>query len=140
MLEYDYLGFGAANVATPYVPGNPLPGHPVGPIAGLSSNVQEVKLGINYRFGADPTHMADRCIGCAARDFVPALEGAAARPVSGWEIEGGARYMFSSGRAQWEEALAASPTWYSSSKLTWNNMETNSLNCSAESIRRGTFS
>jgi hypothetical protein len=26
MLEYDYLGFGTSNVATPYVAGNPLLG------------------------------------------------------------------------------------------------------------------
>ena len=44
----------------------------------------------------------------------------------GWEIEGGARYMFSSGRAQWEQAFPATPTWFSSSKLTWNNMQSNS--------------
>ena len=124
MLEYDYLGFGTSNVATPYVSGNPLPGHPVGPIAGLSSNVQEVKLGINYRLGADPAVWPTDAAAPPAMSFLPLK--APSPAAAGWEIEGGARYMFSSSRAQWEQAFAASPTWFSSSKLTWNNMQTNS--------------
>jgi opacity protein-like surface antigen len=127
MLEYDYLDFGSSSVATPYVAGNPLPGHPVGPIAGLSSNVQEVKMGINYRFGADPAIWPAG--GASASPVLPSMP-LKARPralaASGWEIEGGSRYMFSSGRAQWEQAFPATPTWFSSSKLTWNNMQTNS--------------
>jgi opacity protein-like surface antigen len=124
MLEYDYLGFGTANVATPYVPGNPLPGHPVGPVAGLSSNVEEVKLGINYRLGADPTQWPTGALVSPVMSFLPLKAPAIA--ASGWEIEGGARYMFSSGRANWEQAFAATPTWFSSSKLSWNNLQTNS--------------
>ena len=124
MLEYNDLGFGTANVATPYVAGNPLPGHPVGPIAGLSSNVQEVKLGINYRLGADPTQWPAGAPAPPVTSFLPLK--APALAASGWEIEGGARYMFSSGRAQWEFAGASAPTWFNSSKLTWNNLQTNS--------------
>ena len=122
-LEYDYLGFRSANVATPYVPGNPLPGSPVGPIAGLSSNVQEVKLGINYRFGADPAQWPADASVQPAMSFLPLK--APPPAATGWEIEGGARYMFSSGRAQWEQSIST-PTWFSGSKLTWNNMQTNS--------------
>ena len=123
LLEYDYLSFGASNVATPYVPGNPLPGHPVGPIAGLSSSIEEVKLGINYRLGADPTLWQPS----SAPPSMPFILLKAPAPSAlGWEIEGGARYMFSSGGAQWEQATPANPTWFSSSKLTWNNMQTNS--------------
>ena len=121
-IEYDHLGFGSANVATPYVAGNPLPGHPVGPIAGLSSNVEQIKLGINYRLGADPTLWPVSVP--PVPSFLPLK---APRPAaSGWEFEGGARYMFSSGRAEWEFAEASAPTWFNSSKLTWNNMLTNS--------------
>ena len=123
-LEYDYLGFGTSSVATPYIPGNPLPGSPVGPIAGLSSNVQEVKLGVNYRFGADPTLWPTAASAPPAVSFLPLK--APPLAASGWEIEGGARYMFSSGRDQWEQASPAIPTWFNSSKLTWNNMQTNS--------------
>jgi opacity protein-like surface antigen len=126
MLEYDYLDFGSSSVATPYVPGNPLPGHPVGPIAGLSSNVQEVKMGINYRFGADPAIWPT---GASASPILPSMP-LKARPravaASGWEIEGGARYMYSSGRAQWEFAGRTAPAWFNNSKLTWNDMKTNS--------------
>ena len=100
-LEYDYLGFGTANVATPYVPGNRLPGRPVGPIAGLSSDVQEVKLGINYKLGADPTLWPTAASVPPVMSFLPLK--APTLAASGWEIEGGARYMFSSGRAQWEQ-------------------------------------
>ncbi len=122
-LEYDYLGFGTSSVATPYVPGNRLPGSPVGPIAGLSSDVQEVKLGINYKLGADPTLWPTAASVPPAMSFLPLK--APTLAASGWEIEGGARYMFSSGRAQWEQAVST-PTWFNSSKLTWNNLETNS--------------
>ncbi len=125
MLEYDYLGFGTANVATPYVPGNPLPGHPVGPIAGLSSNVQEAKLGINYKFGADPTLWPTGASVAPVISFLP-LKAPPPAVFSGWEVEGGARYMFSSGRAQWEFAGTNAPTWFNNSKLTWNDLQTNS--------------
>ena len=124
MLEYDHLGFDTANVATPYVPGNPLPGHPVGPIAGLSSGVDEVKLGINYRFGTDPTLWPAGASMLPVRPLLPVR--APALAASGWEIEGGARYMYSSGRAQWEFAGAAAPTWFNNSKLTWNDLKTDS--------------
>jgi opacity protein-like surface antigen len=122
MFEYDHLGFGTANVATPYIPGNPLPGHPVGPIAGLSSNVEMVKFGINYRLGADPRQWQ---AAYAALPVTPSSR-APSLAASGWEVEGGARYMYSSGRAQWEFAGAGAPAWFNNSKLTWNNMLTNS--------------
>ena len=123
-LEYDFLGFGTASVATPYVAGNPLPGHPVGPIAGLSSSVEEVKLGINYRIGANPAAWSD--VSAPPSSFLPLKVPPSFAAAPGWEVEGGARYMFSSGRAQWEFAGASAPTWFNSSKLTWSNLQTNS--------------
>ncbi|MGA2892247.1 MAG: outer membrane beta-barrel protein [Xanthobacteraceae bacterium] len=125
MLEYDYLGFGTANVATPYVAGNPLPGSPVGPIAGLSSNVQEVRLGVNYKLGADP---AAAWPASTSRRLLMSFSSLSTPTpwAFGWEIVGGSRYMFSSGREQWEQAFANAPTWFSSSKLTWNNLNSNS--------------
>jgi opacity protein-like surface antigen len=115
--EYDYLSFASHSVATPYTPGNPLPGHPNGPIAGLSNNVQEFKLGLNYKFGADPSIWPT--------DLPVMSLKAPLLAASGWEIEAGARYMHSWGRAQWEQA-ETNPTWFNSSKLTWNNLQTNS--------------
>ena len=124
-LEYDFLDFSSHGVATPYVAGNPLPGHPLGPTAGLSDNVQEVKLGINYRLGADPTLWSADASAPLWMSFVPrkttGLSGA------GWEAEGGARYMFSWGREQWDLPLSASrPSNMLISRLTWDNLETNS--------------
>jgi opacity protein-like surface antigen len=121
-LEYDYLGFDARNVATPYVPGNPLPQHPVGPLAGLSNNVQEVKLGLNYKFGADPTLWPAAAPAIA---WMPVK----APPLapSGWEVEAGTRYMYSSGRAQWDLGGTFNrPSNMLVSRLTWDNMMTNS--------------
>jgi opacity protein-like surface antigen len=124
-LEYDYLGFGTSSVATPYVPGNPLPGHPVALTAGLSDNVQEVKLGVNYRFGADPTLWPPQA---SVSPLIPFMPLKAPPPViSGWEIEGGARYMFSSGREQWDLPLSNNrPSNMLISRLTWDNLQSNS--------------
>jgi opacity protein-like surface antigen/outer membrane protease len=125
MLEYDFLGFGTANVATPYVTGNPLPGHPVGPIAGLSDNVQEVKLGINYRIGENPTLLPANASTPPLTSFVPLKAPSSA--ATGWEIEGGARYMFSWGREQWDLPTSPSlPAGILTSRLTWNDLQTNS--------------
>jgi opacity protein-like surface antigen len=115
-VEYDYLGFGSHDFATPYVLGNPLLGHPVGPIASLSDAVQEFKLGINYKLGADP--VARPTGGLADMALAPK---AFLLPVSGWEIEAGSRYMFSSGRAQWDVGANVI-----SSRLTWYDLLTNS--------------
>ena len=123
-LEYDYLGFGTSNVATPYVPGNPLTGHPVGPIVGLIDNVQQVKLGINYRLGADPrpAGMSVQPVG----SFLP-LKAPPPAAASGWEIEAGTRYMYSWGRDQWDlGGSTLRPANTLNSRLTWDNMMTNS--------------
>jgi opacity protein-like surface antigen len=91
-LEYDYLGFGDANVATPtgllqVTPGGPSffitpPG-----TTSVSQNVHEAKLGLNYTFGGDPFASWD------GRTEGPAV-------VSGWEMDVGGRYWYSSGRFQ----------------------------------------
>ena len=126
MLEYDHLGFGTASIATPYVAGNPLPGSPVGPVAGISDSVNEFKLGINYRLGADPSPWSALASASPVMPVLPLKAPAAASAASGWEVEGGARAMYSWGRAQWEQAPASSPNWFNSSKLTWGDMQTSS--------------
>lgn len=120
-VEYDYLSFNNQNVATPYVPGNPLPKKPVGPIAGLSNDVQELKLGVNYKLGTDPTLWpAAQPAGLWWLKDLP-IAGA------GWEIEAGPRYMYSWGRAQWDlGSTFARPGSLLVSRLTWNNLMTNS--------------
>jgi opacity protein-like surface antigen len=129
--EYDYADFANENVATPYVAGNPLPGHPVGPIAGWSNNVQEFKLGINYKIGADPTLWPNGALTpplwvTPTLGFLPLK--APRLATSGWEIEGGARYMYSLGRTYAAEGAqtAGGPIWYDGSKVTWDKQTTNS--------------
>jgi hypothetical protein len=59
-LEYDYLGFGHSNVATPISFLQVVPDDAAGYVqtpagtTSISQNVQEVKFGLNYRFGVDP--------------------------------------------------------------------------------------
>ena len=129
--EYDYAAFANARVATPYVAGNPLPGSPVGPIAGWSNNIQEFKLGINYKIGADPTLWPNGAL-TPPLWVTPTLglpPSKAPRPAtSGWEIEGGARYMYSLGKtyAALGAQTAGGAIWYNGSKATWANQATNS--------------
>ncbi|HWW85981.1 MAG TPA: outer membrane beta-barrel protein, partial [Vicinamibacterales bacterium] len=122
MFEYDLLRFGGRNVSTPYTPGNPLPGSPNGPLAGLSDDVQQVKLGLNYRFGADPT------LWPAIASLMPLK--APPLAVTGWEVDAGTRYMYSWGRAQWDLGFGSAanrPGNMLVSKLTWDGLTTNSV-------------
>jgi opacity protein-like surface antigen/outer membrane protease len=104
LFEYDYLGFGHSSMATPASFFQVIPGDPAGylPTAGgtasISQSIQEAKVGLNYRFNVDPSAywVADASAPPADYSF-----GAAAIPaLSGWELETGARYWFSSGKFQ----------------------------------------
>jgi opacity protein-like surface antigen/outer membrane protease len=104
-LEYDYLGFGHSNVATPLSFLQVIPGNSAGYVetppgtTSISQNVQELKLGLNYRFGVDPwAHWMD-----APSASLPGSGWAPPAPVTwlaGWEFETGARYWYSSGKFQ----------------------------------------
>jgi opacity protein-like surface antigen len=127
--EYDYAGFASESVATPYVAGNPL--HQIAPVAGWSNNIQVFKLGINYKIGADPTLWPSGALTPPlwVTPAIGSLPVKAPRPAaSGWEIEGGARYMYSLERTY--AALGAQAPngsiWYNGSKVTWANQATNS--------------
>jgi opacity protein-like surface antigen/outer membrane protease len=97
-VEYDFVGLGGQTVATPpglfqLSPGSSYNFSPAG-AASVSQNLHEVNLGLNYKFGMDPL----------AR-WVPAPSGFPVKaPVtvveSGWDVEAGARYWYSSGRFQ----------------------------------------
>jgi opacity protein-like surface antigen len=103
-LEYDYLGFGGSNVATPpslvqVVP----PGFTdattaltPGGFTRASQNIQEVKIGVNYRFGVDPR--AGWPLAAPAYP-VKALPPPMVSAV-GWEVEAGVRNWYSWGRFQ----------------------------------------
>lgn len=119
-LEYDYLDFGGQNVATPYVAGNP---YGTAPTTSISQHVHEAKLGLNYRFGAD----GEAWPGPASLPFKwPTLA-----TISNWEIEGGARYMYSWGRFQKDHDSgfadgSSVPNGIVTSRLTYDNLQTNS--------------
>jgi opacity protein-like surface antigen/outer membrane protease len=132
-LEYDYLGFGHSNVTTPASFQQVVPGDPFGYVAtpqgttSISQNVQEVKFGLNYRFGVDPfAHWIDPQwanvppAGLAgATPIVPAVSW-----LAGWEFETGARYWYSSGKFQKDLGATGSSTTANIlvSRLTYNSV------------------
>jgi opacity protein-like surface antigen/outer membrane protease len=129
-LEYDYLGFGHSNVSTPisFLQGTPGDASSyVETLAGttsISQNLQEVKFGLNYRFGVDPSaHWADVppvSVGGAA--WLP--PGSPAPRFAGWEFEAGARYWYSFGKFQKDLGGTTSPGNANVlvSRLTYNSV------------------
>jgi opacity protein-like surface antigen len=120
-LECDYLNFGGQDVATPYVAGNPFG---IAPITNISQHIHDVKLGLNYRFGPGAENWP---AGLAAIAMKPATINATA----GWQIETGARYMYSWGRFQKDQGVGRAdgstfPNGMVNSRLTYDDMRTNS--------------
>jgi opacity protein-like surface antigen len=122
-VEYDFLDFGSRNVANiGNVAFTPVflvtTATPPGTSA-VSQNIQEVKLGLNYKWGADPSAPGWRT-GPAAY----------ALPQSdGWEIEGGGRYFGSVGQFHKDFGNlvgAGQPITSDLSRLNYGDMQTNS--------------
>jgi len=112
-LEYDYLGFGNATVATPtgFLQAPPGANSFIATSPGttsVSQNVHQAKLGLNYTFGADSLASWDR------RTDGPVLD-------SGWEMDVGGRYWYSSGRFQKDLGNDTNPAMATSlaSRLTY---------------------
>ena len=87
--------------------------------SGISQNLHEMKLGLNYKWGADPW---------APSLAVPASY-AYALPASGWEVEGGGRYFGSWGQFKKTFGLLESlglPALSDLSRLTYDGMQTHS--------------
>jgi opacity protein-like surface antigen len=122
-LEYDYLNFGDRNIATPYVAGNPF--GLTGPVTSAAEQVHQVKLGLNYRIGADDRGWP---VGVPALPFKAPVLAPASVSVSGWEAEAGARYMYSWGRFQKDQnsTIGVGPDVSMVSRLTYNDLQTNS--------------
>lgn len=121
-LEYDYLDFGDRNVATPYVMGNP--SGLTAPVTSVAELVHQVKFGLNYRFGTD-----ERAWPAGAATMPLKLPFFA--PVSAWEAEAGARYMYSWGRFQKDHDFGFAngtsvPNGIVTSRLTYNGLQTDS--------------
>jgi opacity protein-like surface antigen len=117
-LEYDYAEFGEQNVAIPQgivqvVPGNPATYFltPAGTTR-MNQNFQQVKLGLNYKIGADPG---------ARWGSAPAAFPVKA-PVMA-EVEAGARYWYSSGKFQKDLGSTTDPALANilNSRLTYDS-------------------
>jgi opacity protein-like surface antigen len=122
-LEYDYVDFGGKNVATP--PGiiQVVPGDittyfltPAGTTR-VNQNFQEVRLGLNYKFGTDPKARWGSA-SSAVPEKAPVMVAA-----SGWDVEIGARYWYSSGRFQKDLGSTTDPALGSilNSRLTYDS-------------------
>jgi opacity protein-like surface antigen len=112
-LEYDYLDFASAGVSTPQslmqvVPG--VNGYTVVPggATAVSQTAHQVKLGVNYRIGADPF---------AQWGAPPALSA-----FSGWEFASGTRVWVSSGKFQWNVGTLQGAANSDISRLTYDGL------------------
>jgi opacity protein-like surface antigen len=95
-LEYNYLGFGSSNVATPasfLTTGVPVPGT----TSRVTQNLQEVTLGLNYHIG-QPIGAVWPASGSSSGMTFKAPPAPAWAP--GWEVEVGGRYWYSYGKFQ----------------------------------------
>lgn len=119
-LEYDYYRFAAANVSTPLTVNvtqstPPTFAYVAGRTSGVTSDMQVIKLALNYHLGQD--------LGAVWAD-APVL-GAAAMPVKarsvpildGWEVDAGARYWYSTGTSKNTSGAGSL-----ASQLTYSNL------------------
>jgi len=124
-VEYDYVDLGHSNIANL---GNvsilPLPPFTIGVVApgtsSVSQNIQEVKVGLNYKWGADPWASG---LNASPQAFPNVLSS------TGWEVEGGSRYFGSWGQFQKDFGDFKSlglPNTSGFSRLTYKDLQTNS--------------
>lgn len=94
-LEYDYLDFGNATLATPATfsttPAGIATAVPAN-TASVRQSLHEFKIGLNYKIGADPRQQW--------RSSATPFGAPAAIADAGWVFEPGIRYWYSSGRFQ----------------------------------------
>ena len=129
--EYDYLGFGRVNVGASSF------GLLTDPIAGpaaafavpgttASQDIQVVKLGLNYRWGANPRANWDAAPyeSWPYPTKAPFYKAPIASWAPGWEFEGGGRYWYSSGRFQKDlgNTFTNSNTLPALSRLTYDGV------------------
>jgi opacity protein-like surface antigen len=92
-LGYDYLRFSGINVATPQtvnVSANGEVGSVPGGTSSVSQDLHVARIGLNYRWGGPSK----------SPDASPGADAAATTWMPGWEIEGGARYWYSTSNFQ----------------------------------------
>jgi opacity protein-like surface antigen len=127
-VEYDYVGFRNSNVTnvgfalvSPVItaPFTLLTLNPPG-TSGVSQSFQEVKVGLNYKWGADPWAAAWNTGPVIYPNILPAI---------GWEFEGGGRYFASWGQFQKDLGLRMSRGQTSisdASRLIYDDLQTHS--------------
>jgi opacity protein-like surface antigen/outer membrane protease len=106
-LEYDYTTFGGNSLATPtgFFQVAP-PANLFAAVAGTTSvthDIHEVKIGLNYRIGADPWARWP-----VVSSAYPVKAMTAVAPAAGWEFDVGGRYWYSWGRFQKDLGATAS--------------------------------
>jgi opacity protein-like surface antigen len=127
-VEYNYMSFADAHTQLRGDAGNTSN-------VGFSQSINVVKMGFNYKLGADPL------AGAAATPTVPLWVKAPvfkAPPPSDWTIEAGARYWLSSGRKQLDLSGGAANLFFS--RLTFEGVTGQSAESFARlDHRNGTF-
>jgi opacity protein-like surface antigen len=126
-VEYDYLDLGSrdiANVGSATVsPGGVLTSVIAPGASSVTQTMQQVKVGLNYKLGADPWP------GMADASSVGAVADAPSAVHSGrWKAETGARYVGSWGQFHKDIGFftnSAVPSTSSISRLTYDGMQTN---------------
>jgi opacity protein-like surface antigen len=127
-VEYDYLGFPSrsiANLGSTTVSPSGIPLSAAAPgSSGVSQNIQLVKMGLNYKWGANPLPWND-----AAPVAAVVREPPAPIWLAGWQGDAGARYFGSWGRFQKDLGNFTNsglPNTSAVSRLTYADMQTNS--------------
>lgn len=132
MAEYDYVGLGRSNItnlgtainAPAFAPGVPQITSVIPPgTSSVSQSFNEFKLGLNYKWGADPWASGWNSSPIAYLGKNPAAS------FVGWEVEGGGRYFGSWGQFQKNFGLTQSaglPPLQNISRLTYDDLQTNS--------------
>jgi len=119
-LEYDYLDFGNASLTTPAsfstTPAGAVTAVPSA-TASVRQDMHQVKIGLNYKIGADPW---------ARFDSANMAFASAPRLASGWAFEPGARYWYSSGRFQKDLPSGNTSSTSLISRLTYDDLTANS--------------
>jgi hypothetical protein len=128
--EYDYVGFASSNVANvgaeTVLPVPPYTVTAMAPsTAGVSQSFQEVKLGLNYKWGADPWAPGWASPSMSYLTGGPTLFSSAA----GWEVEGGVRYVGNWGQFHKDfgpPINSGTPAMSDFSRLNYEDLRTNS--------------
>jgi opacity protein-like surface antigen len=126
--EYDYVSVSSSNIANlgnaDISTGGFFVGKAPPSTAGVSQSFQEVKLGLNYKWGADPW-----APGWNFAALPYPVKAVRPLPNAGWEVEGGVRYFGSWGQFKKTFGQLQSlglPAIEDGARLTYDDMQTHS--------------